>query len=130
MTSKHPTSALESDSLPGDGSTPVAELVDLVRQFIAERDWGRYHSPKNLTMAIAIEAAELMEHFQWLTVEEASALADDPDHRAEIEDELADVLIYCFSLAAGLGIDVSTAVRRKMARNEQRFPVDGWRGRL
>jgi NTP pyrophosphatase (non-canonical NTP hydrolase) len=81
-------------------------------------------------MSIAIEAAEIMEHFQWYTPEEATARMADPQIHAEVADELADVLIYCLSLANSAGIGVSDAVLRKLARNETRFPVEVVRGRL
>jgi dCTP diphosphatase len=105
-----------------DTRTTLATLRDDVRRFIAARNWQRYHTPKNLAMGIAIEAAEIMEHFQWLTVEEASAYVQQPDQLAEVADELADVIIYCLSLANTAGIDVTTAVRTKLERNETRFP--------
>ena len=108
---------------PSDRTTTVADLVEAVRAFVAERHWERYHTPKNLAMSIAIEAAELMEHFQWLSLDEAVRAAQDPAVRPEIEDELADVLIYCLSLAATMGVDVSTIVQRKLAYNAVRFPV-------
>ena len=111
-----------------DRETRVEELKDRVASFIKARDWERYHSPKNLAMSISIEAAEIMEHFQWLTVGEAVEAMNDEKVRAEVEDELADVLIYCLSLANQTGIDVSSAVNRKLDRNEGRFPVDRIRG--
>lgn len=107
-----------------DESTTLDDLRRAVASFVDARDWNRYHTPKNLAMSIAIEAAEIMEHFQWGSLEEAQALVHDPDLRAEVADELADVLIYCLSFANSSGIDISTAVRAKLARNETRFPVD------
>jgi dCTP diphosphatase len=93
-----------------------------VTRFIAGRNWQRYHTPKNLAMGIAIEAAEIMEHFQWLSVEESVRKLENPQARAEVADELADVMIYCLSLANHAGIDVSESIHAKLARNEQRFP--------
>jgi len=93
-----------------------------MRTFVAARNWEQYHTPKNLAMAIGIEAAELMEHFQWLTVEESWQLIQDPNQRAEVADELADVIIYCLSFANQADIDMSDAVLAKMRRNEHRFP--------
>ena len=115
---------------PADGVTTLGELRDLVAQFVAARDWQSFHSPKNLAMSIAIEAAEIMEHFQWYTTEESTRRMDDADLRAEMADEVADVLIYCLSLANSTGIDISQAIRTKIARNEGRFPIDRVRGRL
>ena len=113
-----------------DQQTTVGALRDAVHQFVAERDWYQYHSPKNLAMSIAIEAAEIMEHFQWLTTEEAAARMADAEQRAEVADEVADVLIYCLSFANSTGIDLSQAILNKLARNQWRFPVERVRGRL
>ena len=113
-----------------DQQTTVGALRAAVHQFVAERDWYQYHSPKNLAMSIAIEAAEIMEHFQWLTTEEATARMADAEQRAEVADEVADVLIYCLSFANSSGIDLSQAILNKLARNQWRFPVERVRGRL
>ncbi len=113
-----------------DNSTTVGDLRKEVAEFIAARDWNGYHTPKNLAMSIAIEAAEIMEHFQWVTVAEAIELMKDPDEHAEVADELADVLIYCMSLANATGIDIAESVRKKLARNEKRFPVEVVSGKL
>jgi NTP pyrophosphatase (non-canonical NTP hydrolase) len=115
---------------PSDAATTVGELRAQVAAFVAARDWNHFHSPKNLAMSIAIEAAEIMEHFQWYTAEESTARMADPAMRAAMADEVADVLIYCLSLANSTGMDVTQAIRTKMARNEGRFPVDKVRGRL
>ena len=112
-----------------DGRTSVAELKEAVAVFIEGRDWERYHTSKNLAMGIAIEAAEIMEHFQWMSIEEGQELMRDASVRAEVADELADVLIYCLSFANQAGIDISDAVRGKLARNEERFPVEKYRGK-
>ncbi len=106
-----------------DNTTTVDDLRRAVQEFVA-RDWERYHTPKNLAMSIAIETAELMEHFQWLTIEESQARVTNDAARAEIADELADVLIYALSFANSSGIDVSDAIFRKLARNQTRFPVE------
>ncbi len=113
-----------------DSSTTVGDLRSAVESFMAERDWAGYHTPKNLAMSIAIEAAEIMEHFQWITVAEAIELASDPSAKAEIADELADVLIYCLSFANATDIDISSAIRAKLARNQHRFPIEKVSGRL
>lgn len=112
-----------------DEQVTVGALRVAVDTFVGARDWYQFHTPKNLAMSIAIEAAEIMEHFQWLTVEESAALMCDPNRRAEVADELADVLIYCLSLANSTGIDISEAIQAKLARNEKRFPVEEVRGR-
>lgn len=112
-----------------DDRTTIAELRELLRQFIAEREWQRYHDPKNLAMSIAIEAGELMEHFQWARSEELEALLSDPARRDEVAAELADVMCYVLALTNALGLDLSAAVRDKMARNRVKYPADEFRGR-
>jgi dCTP diphosphatase len=112
-----------------DAETTVAELRKIVADFVAERDWSQFHSPKNVSMALAIEAAELMEHFQWLTTEASRALADDAEKLAAVGEELADVVGYSFALANELGIDLSQAIRAKMIKNVEKYPADKYRGR-
>jgi NTP pyrophosphatase (non-canonical NTP hydrolase) len=94
--------------------------------FARDRDWEQFHSPKNLSMALTVEVAEIAEHFQWLTEEQSREL--DPAKRAEVEQELADVLIYLVRLADQLGIDLLEAAQRKLAVNEARYPADKVRG--
>jgi dCTP diphosphatase len=106
-----------------DSVTTVQELRLAVKKFVDERSWGRYHTPKNLGISIAIEAAEIMEHFQWQSPQESSDLLSDPARRAEVADELADVLIYCLSLANQMDADISTVVLEKLVRNQDRFPI-------
>ena len=112
-----------------DSSTTLADLRGLVRRFVDERDWRQFHSPKNLSMSLAIEAAELMEHFQWIEVAESRAAGQDSARLAPIAEELADVLCYSFALANELGLDISTIVREKMAKNALKYPADEYRGR-
>jgi NTP pyrophosphatase (non-canonical NTP hydrolase) len=113
-----------------DSTTTVAELRQLIADFVAERDWSQFHSPKNVSMALAIEAAELMEHFQWLTTDASRRLADDPKKLAEVGEEVADVIGYSLALANELGLDVSSAIRAKMVKNAQKYPADQYRGRF
>jgi NTP pyrophosphatase (non-canonical NTP hydrolase) len=113
-----------------DSTTTVAELRKLIADFVAERDWSQFHSPKNVSMALAIEAAELMEHFQWLTTDASRRLAGDPQKLAEVGEELADVIGYSFALANELGLDVSTAMRAKMVKNAEKYPAHEYRGRF
>jgi dCTP diphosphatase len=112
-----------------DSTTTLAELRDLVRRFVAERDWEQFHAPKNLSMSLAIEAAELMEHFQWIDVAESRLAGDDPVKLATIRDEIADVLCYTLALANELKLDLSDAVRDKMVKNAAKYPADRSRGR-
>lgn len=97
-----------------------------VREFVAERDWDQFHSPKNLSMALIVEAAELVEHFQWLTEEQSAALP--PEKLAEVEQELADIQVYLISLSHKLKLDLIAAVEKKMVLNAQKYPVEKARG--
>ena len=112
-----------------DEQTTLAELRDLVRTFVAERDWRQFHTPKNLSMSLAIEAAELMEHFQWLTPDESRSLAEDSNKLAAVGEELADVLCYALAMANELDLDVATTVRDKMVKNARKYPAAEYRGR-
>jgi len=113
-----------------DASTTLADLRDLVRRFVAERDWEQFHSPKNLSMSLAIEAAELMEHFQWIDIAESRRTGEDPAKLAAIREEIADVLCYLLALANELNLDLATAVRDKMVKNAAKYPADTSRGRF
>jgi NTP pyrophosphatase (non-canonical NTP hydrolase) len=113
-----------------DGSTTVGALREAVAAFVNAREWRPFHSPKHLSMSIAIEAAELMEHFQWLTAEQAQASAEQPAEQAAIAEELADIIIYCLSLSNALDLDLSSAVLGKLQTNEHRYPADEFRGRF
>jgi len=113
-----------------DTHTTVDVLRKAVADFVNNRDWGPFHTPKNLSMSIAIEAAELMERFQWLTTAEAQSAVADPTERVAVADELADIVIYCLSLSNALDLDISSAVLGKLQANEHRYPVDEFRGRF
>jgi len=97
-----------------------------LRTFVAERDWDQFHNPKNLVMALVAEAGELVEHFQWLTAEQADRLP--PATLAEVEHELADVFIFLVELADRLKVDLLAAAARKLALNAQKYPVEKARG--
>lgn len=112
----------------GDGMT-LARCKQEVAKFVNEREWLQFHNPKNLAMSISIEAAELMEHFQWLGLDEAEAKARRPEELAEIQEELADVFNYCCSLANVLGVDLGTAFLKKIEKNRAKYPVDEYRGK-
>jgi NTP pyrophosphatase (non-canonical NTP hydrolase) len=111
-----------------DNQTTILELREIVRRFVAERDWQQFHSPKNLSMALSIEAAELMEHFQWLTIEQSREAGKDARQIELIKEEMADVLCYVMALANELNVDLSKAVIAKMKRNETKYPKDQYRG--
>jgi dCTP diphosphatase len=106
--------------------TDFDRIKKQVRQFVVEREWDQFHSPKNLSMALIVEAAEMVEHFQWLTEEQSSNLS--PEKLAEIELELADIQIYLISLAEKLQLDLLSAVDKKLALNARKYPADKVRG--
>jgi dCTP diphosphatase len=110
-----------------DSTTTITEIREIVRRFVDERDWRQFHAPKNLSMSLAIEAAELMEHFQWIDVAESRQA--DHQRLAGIRDEMADVLCYLLALANELDIDLTTALRDKMVKNAQKYPAEASRGR-
>ena len=101
-------------------------LARALQQFADARDWGPFHSPKNLASALIVEAGELLEHFQWLTEDQSRQLA--PDTRQAVAHEMADVLLYLVQLSTVLDIDLIDAARAKMALNAQKYPVDQARG--
>lgn len=104
----------------------LEQIKHRLRDFAAERDWDQFHSPKNLAMALIVEAAELVEHFQWLTEEQSQTLP--PDKLAEVEQEIADIQIYLIRLADKLGVDMEQAVNAKLKLNEKKYPAEKVRG--
>ena len=112
-----------------DAVTTVAELRALVLRFVDERDWRQFHTPKNLAMSVAIEAAELMEHFQWLTPEQSAGVMADAGKLHAIGEELADVTCYVLALANVLQLDLADCVARKMIRNAAKYPAGEFHGR-
>jgi NTP pyrophosphatase (non-canonical NTP hydrolase) len=120
---------MSADPIDPATSAPVRDLTDLrdrLRAFAAARDWEQFHSPKNLAMALVAEAAELVEHFQWLTEDQSREL--DPAKKDEVAGELADVLAYLVRIADRLDIDLLAAATAKLAHNERRYPADRVRG--
>jgi NTP pyrophosphatase (non-canonical NTP hydrolase) len=110
----------------------LSDLEDIrlkMRAFVDERDWARFHTPKNLAMALAGEAGELLELFQWLTPEESAKVMDDPKAAEAVRDELSDILVYVVRLGDTLGVDLAKAVRAKMAKNAAKYPADLARGK-
>lgn len=112
-----------------DSITTLASLREAWGQFVHEREWEQFHSPKNLVMALAVEAAELMEHFLWIDNNDSRAIANDPGVREQVADELADVLGVVLALCNALGLDLSDAVAHKMAKNVLKYPVEKSRGK-
>ncbi|NVM86705.1 NTP pyrophosphatase (non-canonical NTP hydrolase) [Variovorax sp. SG517] len=102
-------------------ATDLQQLTQALRDFAQARNWEQFHSPRNLASALSVEAAELLEHFQWLTEAQSRDLS--PDKRAEIGTEIADVFLYLLQLADKLGIDVVEAARSKMLLNAKKYPV-------
>ena len=113
-----------------DTDTSVQDLRDIVRRFVDERDWNQFHDPKNLSMAIATEAAELMEHFRWLTGPQARELRNSPSDLQQVCEEIADILCFTLSFANALDIDLSSALHDKMRKNAEKYPADRFRGRF
>jgi NTP pyrophosphatase (non-canonical NTP hydrolase) len=112
-----------------DTTTTVAQLREAMARFVGERDWQQFHSPKNLVMALSVEVSELMEQFLWIENAESHQVAEEPEVREEISDELADVAGVLFALCNALNLDLSDAVARKMAKNVVKYPVEKSRGR-
>ena len=112
-----------------DLDTSIGLLRDMVRQFVDQRDWQQFHSPKNLSMALAIEAAELMEHFQWITPEASRAISQDAEKLGAVGEELADVLCYVLAIANELDVDLSTTFADKLQKNRLKYPAEQYRGR-
>jgi dCTP diphosphatase len=113
-----------------DSDTSVSALKQIMADFVAARNWRRYHDAKNLAASIAIEAAELMEHFQWLRTDELEAVRSDACQMAEIREEVADILAYLLSFANAMDIDLADALTAKMAKNDVKYPVERFYGRF
>jgi NTP pyrophosphatase (non-canonical NTP hydrolase) len=112
-----------------DDQTTILELRQLIAQFVADRAWEQFHSPKNLAMSLAIEAAELMEHFQWITIDESRAAVANDAKRTAAGEELADILAYVLAMANALQLDLATTFRDKLTKNAAKYPVELSRGR-
>jgi dCTP diphosphatase len=108
------------------GPDAISNLREQLRRFARDRDWDQFHSPKNLTVALCVEAAELLEHFQWCTEDESQSLST--DKLAKVREEMADVLLYLVRLADKLNVDLLQAANDKIALNAQRYPIDKARG--
>ena len=122
--------ASEVTTMPGGRLLDVAALEAALQRFADERDWNRFHSPKNLAMALTGEVGELVEIFQWLTEQQSKEVARDPATARAVRDELADVMIYLVRLSSVLGVDLDAAVAQKLAANARKYPApDRSRGR-
>jgi NTP pyrophosphatase (non-canonical NTP hydrolase) len=107
-------------------SGDLAELRDLIREFVSERDWDQFHTPRNLAASVCIESAELLEAFQWLVTGTESEISD--ARRENIRHEIADVLFYLIRLADKLDVDLPSAVREKLVLNREKYPANKVRG--
>ena len=112
-----------------DTTTTVQQLREAMAHFVHERDWEQFHSPKNLVMGLAVESAELMEHFLWIDNEPSRQVIRDPVKRGEVADEMADVACYLLALSNSLGIDLSEAISTKLTKTALKYPVEKCRGR-
>ena len=113
-----------------DAATTLEDLKALVCRFVDERAWQPFHTPKNLAMGIAVEAAELMECFLWLDPPASFEAAKDATKREAIADEMADVFCYLLNMSNVLGIDLSTALQAKMVKNAQKYPAEKYKGKF
>ena len=112
-----------------DNTTTLQDLKTLVEVFVEKRDWAQFHSPKNLSMALSIEASELMDLFKWMTVEEAHEEMKDK-LLENASDEFADIMIYAIAFANRYDIDIAKAVREKMEKNKIKYPADKFKGKF
>ncbi|MFP4559321.1 MAG: nucleotide pyrophosphohydrolase [Candidatus Hadarchaeota archaeon] len=112
-----------------DSDTAIEELRVRLGEFVRERDWEKFHNPKNIAESICIEAGELMEVFQWRSEHETANWKFDQEKKDRIGEELADVIIYSLNMANAMDIDVAQAVLSKIEQNEEKYPVDSYYGR-
>lgn len=106
----------------------ITKMQSIINDFANERDWKQFHTPKNISMALNIEASELMEIFQWLTPEESCLITKDPMKKACVEDEISDVFIYLLRMADLLKIDIEKSVMNKIKKNALKYPIDKSKG--
>jgi dCTP diphosphatase len=133
MSPTHPPTAPEAwvslamNNTPPEGNPDSLQcLRDALRQFAVERDWDQFHFPKNLAIALSVEAAELLEHFQWMSESDSASISEQTS--ARVREELADVLLYLIRLADKLNIDLSVAAAEKLRINAAKYPIDKSRG--
>ena len=112
-----------------DKDVPIGWLREMMREFVAERQWERYHLPRNIAAGISVEAGELLELFQWLTPEEAAdRCANDPEFRRAVGEEMCDVMMFCVSLANAMKLEIAPTIAAKMEKNRAKYPKDKFRG--
>jgi len=105
----------------------IKQMVEKIKKFRDERDWMQFHDPKNMAVSIILEASELLEHFQWKTIEEVDKYTK--QNHGEIKDEIADIALYLFELADNLGIDLIKAMEEKLQKNEAKYPIEKAKGK-
>ena len=111
-----------------DRSTTITELKKIVEDFVNERDWSQFHNPKNLSMALAIEAGELMDIFKWNTTQECEGMMSEKNIRQDATDELADIMIYALAFSNRNNINISSAIEKKMIKNRKKYPTEKFKG--
>ena len=111
-----------------DKETTILELKNFVENFFQEREWSQFHNAKNLSMALTIEACELMDIFKWNTPEECDSMMSEKNTRQDATDELADIIIYAIAFANRNNINISNAINQKMIKNRIKYPADKYRG--
>ena len=111
-----------------DRSTTITELKKIVEDFVEERDWSQFHNAKNLSMALTIEAGELMDIFKWNTTEECESMMSEKNIRQDATDELADIMIYILAFSNRNNINISSAIEKKMIKNRKKYPTEKFKG--
>ena len=111
-----------------DKSTTITELKKIVEDFVKERDWSQFHNPKNLSMALAIEASELMDIFKWNTNQECESMMSEKNTRQDATDALADIMIYALAFSNRNNINISSAIEKKMIKNRKKYPTEKFKG--
>ena len=111
-----------------DSNTTITELKKIVEDFVNDRDWSQFHNPKNLSMALAIEAGELMDIFKWNTNQECESMMLEKNTRQDATDELADIMIYALAFSNRNNINISSAIEKKMIKNRKKYPTEKFKG--
>ncbi len=111
-----------------DSNTTIIELKKIVEDFVNERDWSQFHNPKNLSMALAIEAGELMDIFKWNSTQECDDMMSEKNTRQDATDELADIMIYALAFSNRNNINISSAIEEKMIKNRKKYPTEKFKG--
>ena len=111
-----------------DRSTTITELKKIVEDFVNERDWSQFHNPKNLSMALSIEASELLDIFKWNTIQECESMMSEKNTRQDATDELADIMIYALAFSNRNNINISSAIEKKMIKNRKKYPTEKFKG--